>query len=222
VPIGDRIKLIRHNLGLSVAKFSIIIEEKNYKIRDCESGKQKVPNDILEKIGLHFHIDLNWLLTGKGSMYLDTSNTATVSVPTIEATAGAGSSGLLEQLRIDHEKNFIFDKRIFPKDFLSQEIAMIRVIGDSMEPFLESNDWAFIQLRNQQEMIRVDDVYLIEYDGEIYIKRLQFQGRRIVIRSDNPQYEPFEVNNGVHFDIVGKVIARLKVDGLMEFIPEMN
>jgi ribosome-binding protein aMBF1 (putative translation factor) len=45
------------------------IKDKPQRIRDIQSGKQKVPEDVLIKIVKIFNINATWLLIGQGEMY---------------------------------------------------------------------------------------------------------------------------------------------------------
>ena len=136
------------------------------------------------------------------------SSQTTISIPVFEALAGCGASGMVEQLVIG-EDSFIFDSRVFPHDIISKNIAMIRIVGDSMAPYLDENDWALIELRNGRNIEPIEAVYLIEYEGSVQIKRVQVIGKKAIIKSDNKEYSPFELKIN-EFDIVGKIVARLK------------
>jgi len=63
-----RLKQIRQDLGLSVLQMSEKINEKDYRIRDMENGKQKITHDFLEKLAV-LDINLNWLIMGVGERY---------------------------------------------------------------------------------------------------------------------------------------------------------
>lgn len=135
-------------------------------------------------------------------------NSSIVKIPIFEALAGCGASGMTEQLVIG-EDSFVFDNRVFPSDITTKNIAMIRIVGDSMAPYLDENDWALIELRNGRNIEPIEAVYLIEYEGSVQIKRVQVIGRKAIIKSDNKEYSPFELKIN-EFDIVGKIVARLK------------
>lgn len=136
-----------------------------------------------------------------------------ITIPIFEAVAGCGAAGMLEQLRLSSD-NFVFDSRVLPSDIITKNIAMIRIVGDSMAPYLDENDWAIIELRNGREIVPVEAVYLIAYDGVVQIKRVQIIGKKAVIKSDNKEYDPFTL--GINeFDIVGKIVGRLKFGSLM-------
>lgn len=136
-----------------------------------------------------------------------------ITIPIFEAVAGCGATGMLEQLRLSSD-NFVFDSRVFPSNIITNNIAMIRIVGDSMAPYLDENDWAIIELRNGRDIVPVEAVYLIAYDDAVQIKRVQIIGKKAVIKSDNKEYEPFTL--GINdFDIVGKIVGRLKFGSLM-------
>ena len=67
---ANRLKKLRNILKLSIDKMAEELETNNYKIRDCENKKQKISNDLLEKIGIVYNVNLNWLITGKGEIVI--------------------------------------------------------------------------------------------------------------------------------------------------------
>ncbi|MFW9626755.1 MAG: helix-turn-helix transcriptional regulator [Sulfurospirillum sp.] len=165
-----------------------------------------------KKRGVPKHLQLQVVQNAQGISEKNTENNI-ISIPIFEAVAGCGASGMLEQLRLSSD-NFVFDSRVFPSDIITKNIAMIRIVGDSMAPYLEENDWAIIELRNGREIVPIEAVYLIAYDGVVQIKRVQIIGKKAVIKSDNKEYSPFEL--GINdFDIVGKIVGRLKFGSLM-------
>lgn len=67
--IEKRLKKLRNILNLSTSKMADELKVKDYKIRDCENGKQKISNDLLEKIGISYNVNLNWLISGTGEIF---------------------------------------------------------------------------------------------------------------------------------------------------------
>lgn len=153
----------------------------------------------------------------EGSKYLSKRFDSNVmQVPVIEALAGCGSAGMLEQLRYSNQ-NILLDTRLFPAIAILSDLSIIRIVGDSMQPFLEENDWAVIQMRNGYNAVAVDGVYLISHGQNIQIKRCSFQNDgSCKLISDNQLY-PMEIALPGEWDIVGKVVARLKVGSAMLF-----
>ncbi|EGK71932.1 Putative phage repressor [Methyloversatilis universalis FAM5] len=58
--------------------------------------------------------------------------------------------------------------------------------------------------------IREDGIFVIALDDELYVKRVQrrLPDKAIIIKSDNPHYEPMVVENGDRnkLEILGRVV----------------
>ena len=174
------------------------------------SNNPSVPEwDTILTLGKIFNIDAISLIKDYDRTPLVNLKKTHVDIPIIEALAGCGSAGLLDQLQISDDKMSI-DKRLLPRDIITDKLSMIRIVGDSMMPYLDENDWAIIQMRNGYEVTHVNGVYLITHGENVHIKRCAFQadGSCLLI-SDNPLY-PVETAYAGDWDIVGKVVARLK------------
>lgn len=197
-------KLAKFNEKLSSLK-------KHYGVSTNPELAQKIgvsPNTVSswrqrKELPLEYEMMLTKIMHDASS-----SHSNLVKIPIFEALAGCGASGMVEQLVIG-EDSFVFDSRVFPNDIISKNIAMIRIVGDSMAPYLDENDWALIELRNGRNIEPIEAVYLIEYEGSVQIKRVQVIGKKAIIKSDNKEYSPFELKIN-EFDIVGKIVARLK------------
>ncbi|MDR1007834.1 MAG: LexA family transcriptional regulator [Campylobacteraceae bacterium] len=140
---------------------------------------------------------------------------STVAIPTFEAVAGCGAEGMLEQLKFNKKMNI--DKEFLPNNLNASTLALIRIVGDSMEQYLSENDWALIQLRNNNNVVYANSVYLVAHGDSVQIKRCQFKpdGSCLLI-SDNKAYEP-EIAYAGDWDVVGKVVGRVKFGSGFEF-----
>ena len=209
------IKDLAKFLGTSEANVS------RYLSNDGNNANLNMPSKMFEKTAKYFGIDESILIKADcrlavaNKIIKDPTNENTIDIPIIEGLAGCGASGMLEQL-YKTDKKMVFDKRIFPQDIISKDMAMIRIVGDSMHPFLEENDWAMIQLRNGYDIVYADSVYLVAHGENVQIKRCHFMadGSCILI-SDNQLYPPEKAYAG-EWDIVGKVVARVKMGSLMQ------
>jgi transcriptional regulator with XRE-family HTH domain len=65
---GQRLKKARESLGLTQADFGARLGFTWYKIKDMETGRQKIQPDTALLIEKKFAIDFRWLLTGEGAM----------------------------------------------------------------------------------------------------------------------------------------------------------
>ena len=91
-------------------------------------------------------------------------------------------------------------------DLMPYDMA-IRVFGDSMEPELLDGDVILLQ----QGYDNVNgDIYVIDYDGKSYVKKLYNDGNRFVLKSINKKYSDIIIYTSdiqdTYFNIVGKVV----------------
>lgn len=86
------------------------------------------------------------------------------------------------------------------------EVKVMTVNGDSMTPTLTSGDRLFVDIsvRNFQ----TDGVYSFVFGKTFHVKRLQMQGNRLAVLSDNPVYEKWyvDVDSQDQLYIMGKAL----------------
>lgn len=88
-----------------------------------------------------------------------------------------------------------------------EQLAVVEVEGDSMEPTLRSGDNVLVDLLENRPGQR-DAVYVINTEGSLQVKRLQFMQKTklLTIKSDNPQYDTERDVDPKSIDVVGRVI----------------
>lgn len=67
---NQMIEVLRDELGLSKKDFSSELSITQNAYTNYSKGKRAIPTDLLLKIQDMYSININWLLTGKGEMYL--------------------------------------------------------------------------------------------------------------------------------------------------------
>ena len=72
--INDRLRLVRLDLQLSQAKFAAKYGIPQSTYAQYEKGGRSVPDELKESISNSLKVNLNWLITGEGSMYLNEGN----------------------------------------------------------------------------------------------------------------------------------------------------
>jgi transcriptional regulator with XRE-family HTH domain len=82
-------------------------------------------------------------------------------------------------------------------------IKMLRVQGDSMQPTINDGDWVWVDISNN--FISSDGMYLIKMHTGLAVKRLQSGLNNIKIKSDNPTYSDITADIG-EINIIGKVV----------------
>lgn len=74
----------------------------------------------------------------------------------------------------------------------SEDIKVMTVHGDSMAPTLTSGDRLFVDVSIRN--FYTDGVYAFIYDRTLHVKRLQMQGSKLAVLSDNPVYEKWYID----------------------------
>lgn len=106
--------------------------------------------------------------------------------------------------------------RPFPHGYIRRElgiwhneIALVTVIGNSMEPELHSRDVALLDRRDRE--VQSDGMHAIRLDSALLVKKLQrLPNRRLRVISSNAAYEPFEIQGSDDdvdrdFEVLGRV-----------------
>lgn len=125
----------------------------------------------------------------------------------VSAAAGAGSI-------IDHERpdDMLMFKEAWVRVELGarpQDLYLIRVSGDSMEPTLRAGDAILVNRR--ATLPDREGVYILRLNGMLVVKRLQaLPGGRIRVISDNAAFTSFDVTRseleGDDMAVIGRVV----------------
>lgn len=141
---------------------------------------------------------------------------------------GSLSGVSLSDIQLDYYPNvfgscgtglMVFDetseKIAVTKDIISNysqhnKYSVISARGSSMSPVILDDDKLIIQ-HDIYEQIIDDTVYLFQYNGELFIKRLVKNIDQIICISENPRFEDriIDPEKG-NFNIVGKVVGLIR------------
>ena len=109
--------------------------------------------DHLKRINQTTGVSIDWLLTGKGPMLLDggggsleAGNDEYVRVPRYEVAASAGGGAFIESEQIVDYLTFRAEWVRNALGVALNQLALINVIGDSMEPSLSEGDVVLLDL----------------------------------------------------------------------------
>jgi phage repressor protein C with HTH and peptisase S24 domain len=155
---------------------------------------------------------MDWILTGKGEPQTDKIQVMPeddgychISQYSIEASAGQGA--LVEAETID--QHLAFKESWLRKSGINpSNLIAIYARGDSMEPTIFSGDSLVID-KTMNTVTSDGGVYVINYDGELFVKRVQKQLDGLVaITSDNRNYQPMTIPlEGLSkLKIIGRVV----------------
>lgn len=170
----------------------------------------------LDGIAQAAEVNTVWLATGEGPMLrsekretpsYDLAEFTMVPRYPVDAAAGAGKA-------VERESEI--GKLAFRRDWLRQkglstnDLSVIRIVGDSMSPTIRDGALALVDCRRQQEKPKSDGIYVIQMDGDLIAKRIQIDlaSGGLYIRSDNPLYKEQHVTaeQAEYLTIIGRVI----------------
>lgn len=130
-----------------------------------------------------------------------------VEVLDLTVSAGPGSYMLSDHIDVlyaieftDSHARDLFGNRS------AEDVKVMTVNGDSMAPALNSGDRLFVDISVRH--FTTDGIYCFVFGKTFYVKRLQMQGLRLAVLSDNPAYETWyiEEKNQDQLYIMGKAL----------------
>ena len=154
------------------------------------------------KLARYFAID-EQLLGGPPT----TPSRASVAVPRLAVGASAGSGALVGEEPVDG--HFTFDERWLREMTKGrpEDLTIIRVSGDSMMPTLSDGDDILVDRGDGEAALR-DGIYVLRREDALSVKRIAVNpaGRRVTIKSDNPDYRSFADVKLSAITIIGRVV----------------
>jgi len=172
-------------------------------------NKGAVPDKWILELYRKYGINPDWVETGKGKMFIAERGGSIIvpeykSAPHVKARlcAGDGSFEVDENIR---------DYWMFRTDWLKSKgvtsaMILIDVYGNSMEPELKDGDTVLIDTSRKE--ILAGSIYAVGIDDTIMVKRIEKHPGKLVLISDNKDYEPLYLKqsemDGVR--IIGKVV----------------
>jgi phage repressor protein C with HTH and peptisase S24 domain len=170
-------------------------------------NNNKIPDKWILKLYKGFGLNPEWIETGSGSVFLDSrkgSDSEFKYVPKVKATLSAGGGSFSTESEV-------IDNLCFKKEWLSgkgsaNSMVAMEVFGNSMEPEIKDGDT--VLLDQSQINILAGAVYAVGIEDTILVKRLEKHPNKLVLNSDNKDYEPIflDVEDMERVRIIGKVI----------------
>jgi phage repressor protein C with HTH and peptisase S24 domain len=171
--------------------------------------KGAVPDKWILELYRKYGINPDWIETGKGKIFITERGGSIVvpeykSAPHVKARlcAGDGSFEVDENIR---------DYWMFRTDWLkskgvTSDMVLIDVYGNSMEPELKDGDTVLIDTSRKE--ILAGSIYAVGIDDTIMVKRLEKHPGKLVLISDNKDYEPLYLSQSEmdSVRIIGKIV----------------
>jgi phage repressor protein C with HTH and peptisase S24 domain len=211
--LGERIRVCR--AGATRDDFAGALDIHINTLGKFERGDTLPDAFMLVRIAEIGQRPLEWLLQGESKAADVCVSTQAVEsgeylfVPHFDVAMSAGNGVFCD---VEH----VISMRPFDLNFIRNdlgiphtELALVSVVGNSMEPYLRSRDIALLDLRVQD--VLTEGVHAIRLDGALMIKRVQrLPGRVLRVSSANSDYQPFEIDGNDDdsqrdFSVLGRV-----------------
>jgi len=172
-------------------------------------NKGTVPDKWILDLYRKYGINPDWIETGKGKMFIAERDGSGVvpeyrTAPHVKARLCAGGGSF----EVDENIN---DYWMFRADWLNSKglashMILVDIYGTSMEPELKHGDTVMID--TSQKDILAGSIYAVGIDDTIMVKRIEKHPGKLVLRSDNKDYEPVYLgrNEMDGFRIIGKIV----------------
>lgn len=215
--LGQRLKQAREAAGVSQGKLAEAVGMRQPSIQAIEKGEVRGTKHLLA-IARALSVDPDWLETGRANpapaarhapaaaSIIEIEGDAYARLPLydIRAQAGRGS------LAYDGEP---IGWRVFDLNWIKtvsrapiEQLKVVEVAGDSMEPTLYKGDHVLVDLGNRA--IAQHGLFVLRLDESLMVKRVQksFSTGTVRIISDNPKYHAEEITEDGRLDVIGRVV----------------
>jgi len=202
--IGDKIRQIRKANKMTLSELALRTDSDVGNLSRLERGIQGYSDGLLHKIAAALSVPVSELFSSNEAN--DTVDSYSVSsiikkgrkdvyridVLDVSASAGNGSPSkdVVEVIRsieyVPDQARVIFGNR--PET----SVKLINVRGDSMEGTIEPGDLIFVDVA--VSTFDGDGIYVFDFNGDMFVKRLQKVKREIIVISDNPRYREWSIS----------------------------
>ncbi len=182
-------------------------------VSQLKLGNRNIGNKVARKIERALGKDDGWFDEPDSNAVLVNGNVVAYdsveelgdsyqSIPLVDIKAGAGSGGIAEDPRTRMDLAFI-SGWLMRQGLQPQNLMLIEVFGDSMEPRIFEGDMVLID--TAQTAPRTGGVYAVMTDSWLKIKRLYVSlTGDVELQSDNPRYRTERPDSSLH--IVGRCV----------------
>lgn len=172
-------------------------------VRRYALGTAKPRSPIMRKLSAALGVDAAYLEYGvsesvtagvvKKMISPASSDVYRVDVLDLTVSAGPGSYMLSDYVEVLYAIEFTTaHARSLFGNRSSDDVKVMTVNGDSMAPTLVSGDRLFVDVSVRH--FQTDGVYSFIFGKTFHVKRLQMQGNKLAVLSDNPAYEKWYIN----------------------------
>lgn len=203
--VGQRIRELRKAKKMTISQLASLTDGDVGNISRLERGMQGYSEASLQKIAKALEVPLSELFS-----FDDKSDTvdkySIVSLPSerrsdvyrvdvmdVSASAGCGNSArdFIEVVSsieyVTEEARNLFGHRP------ANQVKLINVRGDSMQGTIEPGDLIFVDVAVNH--FDGDGIYVFDFSGDLFVKRLQKIKSQLHVLSDNPLYREWLITD---------------------------
>ncbi len=193
-PISSQADLANY---LGISRSAITQAKKN----------ESIPKKWILELSKEFGLNPAWLEKGTGPqklIHINNSNHLFQKIRKVKARLSAGGGSY--ELGSEVEGYYSFRSDWLIKKGNHENMVLIDIFGNSMEPELKDGDTVLIDM--EQREILAGAIYAVGLDDTIMVKRLEKRPDKLVLVSDNKNYNPiyFHRHEMNSVRIIGKVI----------------
>lgn len=203
--VGERIRLFRKAKKMTLNELALRADSDVGNLSRLERGIQGYSDTQIKKIANALDVPLSELFSSQE--VIDTVDSYSVNslsregredvyrvdVLDVSASAGGGSPSkdVVEVIRsieyVPDQAKVIFGNRP------DSTVKLINVRGDSMQGTIEPGDLIFVDV--SVSYFDGDGIYVFDFNGDMYVKRLQKVKSDLYVISDNPKYKEWTITN---------------------------
>lgn len=229
--IGQKIKLLRLEKGLTQIELSKKSGVSEKSIRRYEADEANVTISILEKIAKALDVNKDYFMSISKNVHkpsisqsisvhklssshqvvddlqLDNDEDTIIHIPRFTDKASAGNG--ITNYHSEHSL-LSFTKRELQTHFGIHSTAHLSVMestGDSMMPTIAEGSLLLVQ---EEFEVLEGRIYAIRLEGDLYVKRIQ-KRPKIKLISDNTNYDPIEIKESEELVVVGRVVGSVSI-----------
>ncbi|WP_158784766.1 S24 family peptidase [Pantoea sp. BAV 3049] len=202
--IGDKIRQIRKANKMTLNELALRVDSDVGNLSRLERGVQGYSENLIQRIAEALAVPISELFSSNeanDTVYKYSVGSITnkggddvyrIDVLDVSASAGDGapSRDVVEVIRsieyVPDQARVIFGNR--PES----SVKLINVRGDSMEGTIEPGDLIFVDVAVCN--FDGDGIYVFDFNGDTFVKRLQKVKTELLVISDNPRYREWSIS----------------------------
>jgi len=216
--IRERFRKVRKRLGLKQAEIGKVLDLSQDAISAIETGRNKPTLDVLSVLYNNYDVNIEWMLTGNGTMFLngigeDEESTekkqAAVYIPVIGAKVPPEYGKVFENVKIEIDEYFPLSGKVL-STFPTEKIKAFKIASDILYPFLSSGDYVVFV---EEFRPKTDGIYIVNKSGVLSAQRIVYRtDGSLKLSPDNTKYPPEEISSkdADKVNISGKVVSKLQ------------